>query len=444
MNQSITVARGREVRGVMRWLIWGVLFGSVVTISAVLGAGVAMLVPIPSDSGNAADGSFAISDLFRKGFQYGVSRPVNILVMGVDDNPDAPPDSPEAFQSRSDTMLLVRINPRTDQVSILSIPRDTQVDISGYGTTKMNHANWYGGAELALDVVSQTLNGVSIDRYVRVNTEAFRELVDVVGGVEVHVPQRMYYVDQTQGLTIDLQPGQQVLNGEQAEGFVRFRQDDLGDIGRAQRQQMVLAALQKRLVNPLTLPRLPQVMAVLQKYIDTDLSLGELLALMQFGLQLKSDQTQMVLLPGRFSGAEEYELSYWLLDLERMDRVMQTYFDVSPPVGYEVVPMDPTYDYSLRIVVQNASGNPDGGYKMVDYLYSRGFHNVELASEDWSQVLTDTQIIPQWGALKPANRIQGLLDQSKVAVNSTGLLDSDLTVRVGYNWLASRQARSVR
>ena len=88
---------------------------------------------------------------------------------------------------------------------------------------------------------------------------------------------------------IDLEPGWQTLNGDQAEQFARFRKDNYGDIGRVQRQQMLLKALRQRLLSPKVLPRLPQIIRVMQQYIDTNLSLEEMLALVGFGLDLDKD-----------------------------------------------------------------------------------------------------------------------------------------------------------
>ena len=430
---------------IARWLTWGLTFSTVVTASAGIGATIALVAPSPFGS-DAVDSQLAsIPDLFLQGLKYGISRPVNILILGVDLNTDIPEEGEELdpFKSRSDTMLLARFNPDDDQVSLLSIPRDTRVDIPDVGTTKINAANYWGGAELAVDVVSHTLNNVPVDRYIRINSGAFRELVDVMGGVEVFVPIAMQYEDQTQGLRIDLEPGQQTLNGTEAEGFIRYRNNNLGDIGRMQRQQILLKALQKKFTNPLAIARLPQVLSVLQKHIDTDLSMGEILALMQFGLQRQPEQFRMVLMPGRFSGPEEYEYSFWLADWSGIDRVMQTYFDVSPPVGYELASADPLADYDLKIVIQNASGVSDGHYWMADYLASQGYYNVHIEEEDWPETLSETHIIPQWGELDAAQRLTLLLDDSQVAANSTGALRSDLTIRVGRDWFRSRQAREI-
>jgi LCP family protein required for cell wall assembly len=424
------------LRGPLRWLSWTFAFAGVITVSATVGATLALLTPFQLSAPSETAKNVDFGNFFKTGFQYGVSRPVNILVMGIDQglDTDATERAAHPLQSRSDTMLLVRLNPESHKTSLLTIPRDTQVEIPGLGTNKINAANWKGGPELAAEVVSQTLNGVAVDRYVRISTDAFTDLVDVVGGVEIFVPQRMQYDDNTQKLHIDLQPGLQTLNGQQAEGFVRFRHDDLGDIGRTQRQQMLLKALQKKFQNPLMLARLPQVFSVLQKHIDSNLSLGEMLALVQFGIQIKPDQLQMVMLPGRFSTPDEFELSYWLMDRTATDRVMQTYFDVDLPVESEVSTTAPISAADISVVVQNASGNPDGGNLMADYLQKLGYANVSV-DNDWPEPLDRTQVVPQWGNLGAAQELSQKLERSDVTADSTGNLRSDLTIRVGRDWV---------
>ncbi|MEM9137294.1 MAG: LCP family protein [Cyanobacteria bacterium P01_F01_bin.42] len=430
-------------RKVGKWLVWGFTFASVITASAALGAALALFAPFDKIGKEGNGDSFSITDIFTEGLQYGIARPVNILLMGVDLNQDADPESEEPediFKSRSDTMLLIRLDPGTHRVNLLSIPRDTRVEIPDVGLTKINHANWYGGPELASEVVSQTLNDVRIDRYVRISTGAFREIIDVVGGVEVFVPFEMRYEDKTQGLNIDLEPGLQNLDGTQAEGFSRFRNGTAGDIGRTQRQQILLKALQRKMSNPLMITRIPQIYSVLQKYIDSDLGVGEMLALIQFGLQLKSDQLQMTLLPGRFSDPEEFEASFWIMDFSGMDRVMSQYFDVAPPEGYETAIQDnPEEDFWLRIDIQNSTGDPNASYSMADYLQSIGYSNIHI-DENWPQEIAKTEIIPQWGRVEAGRRLQRLVARSNLTVDSTGRLQSDLTIRLGSDWLKSNQA----
>jgi hypothetical protein len=249
----------------------------------------------------------------------------------------------------------------------------------------------------------------------------------------------MYYVDETQKLKIDLQPGLQTLDGVQAEGFARFRHDESGDIGRAQRQQALLKALQKRLSSPMMLTRLPQAFSVLQKHIDTNLSIGEMLALMQFGMQLKPSDLKMVLLPGRFSTPDEFEASYWLMDPTGMDRVMKNYFQVSPLDGYGDSGEDVSTSESLRIAIQNASGQPEAGQKMADYLANHGFYNIYIDNE-WPEIEPETQVIVQRGDLEAAKILQSVVGKGEVKADSTGSIDSDLTVRVGEDWLSQETA----
>ena len=123
--------------------------------------------------------------------------------------------------------------------------------------------------------LSQRL-GRPISHYMVVNLRAIRRMADAVGGIEVDVPKRMYYVDNSQGLTIDLQPGLQNLRGRDLEGFLRFRHDEMGDIGRIERQQLALHALFRKLTRPDQLVRLPMVLAAVGKDIQTDLGPMEL------------------------------------------------------------------------------------------------------------------------------------------------------------------------
>jgi polyisoprenyl-teichoic acid--peptidoglycan teichoic acid transferase len=411
---------------ILKRLAWSLAFVGVTTVAAASGITLAMLTPFQSTAQQAGSHKSPFGNLF--GLQYGIGRPVNILVMGIDRVLDAPAGSAASFKGRSDTMLLVRLNPEDGTVSILTIPRDTRVEIPTVGLSKINAANASGGADLAATVVSRTFDDVPVDRYVRVSTEAFRELVELVGGVEVNVPERMQYTDQTQKLKIDLQPGLQTLNGVQAEGFARFRYDAMGDIGRAQRQQVLMKALQKKVANPMMLTRLPQLFGVMQKQIDSDLTLQEMLSLVQFGLQLKPDKLRMVLLPGRFSSYDEYEESYWLMNSDAMHRVMQNYFAASGPDGSEnYAPQD------LRISVQNASGQPRAARQVADLLIGNGFSNVYIEA-DWPHSEPETEVVVQQGDLKAAKMLQAAMGFGRVEPNSTGTIDSDLTIRVGQDW----------
>ncbi|MFN4279503.1 LCP family protein [Thermosynechococcus sp.] len=409
---------------------WIAAFGTVSLVSAFVGMTFVLISPFQGTS-HRGQGGLSWLEMMTRGFQYGMSRPVNLLVLGVDKVLDAPEGSPERFRGRTDTMLLARFNPENGTITVLSIPRDTRVEIPGYGIDKINAANVYGAVNLTVRVVSETLNYTPVDRYIRIDTGAFRELVDLVGGVEVNVPKRMVYTDHTQKLYIDLQPGLQTLNGEQAEGFVRFRYDELGDIGRAQRQQMLIKALQKKLTNPVMLTQLPKIYSVLQKYVDTDLTFAELMAIAQFSLRIEPDNLRLILLPGRFGG-DGYEVSYWLPDEERIKQVVAEHFSDRPS---KLVNHPWRETETLRIALQNASGSRDAAQDMADFLAHHGYTNV-IIGEEWYQQAAETEIVAQQGDLGAAQMIRSVLGMGRVSANSTGVLSSDITIRIGRDWAA--------
>jgi polyisoprenyl-teichoic acid--peptidoglycan teichoic acid transferase len=432
-QQSDSASGGTAIA---KWLFWIAVVFLTTTVSALLGATLALVTPLssticpPERCAAAQTGSRSPIDLWRDAILYRVSRPVNILVMGIDRVPDVPTHSAASFNGRSDTMLLVRLDPRDNSVKILSIPRDTQVDSPELSLRKINQANADGGPALAARIVSSNLNDVPIDRYIRVTTDAFSDLVDLVGGVEVFVPQKMHYVDKTQQLEINLDPGWQLLNGEQAEQFARFRSDSYGDIGRVQRQQVLMKALRQRLVSPTMLPRLPQMMRMMQKYVDTNINLEEMLALANFSLKLDRAEIKMVMLPGQFSGDSHHATSYWMMNQAGRDRIMQDYFSIEPK---SFASLRNRSEKNVRIAIQNASGQPNMSRRVAQYLKGLGFHNLYLV-RDWPDPERETQIIVQQGDIEAAKRLKGILGLGNIEAASTGDIESDLTLRIGEDW----------
>ncbi|MEA5497797.1 LCP family protein [Limnoraphis robusta Tam1] len=411
-----------------RRMSWGVVIVLAALLSAILGAITAAF--LPTDENTPDPASNVLNEFWRDRFGYKLTRPVNILVMGIDRTEDTEANSLESFQGRSDTILLVQFDPKTSSISSLSIPRDTEVEIPGFGRGKINEANYWGGTELARKTVHNTLNQIPIHRYVRVSSGAFKELVDLLGGVDVLIPHPMSYIDNTQQLKIDLSPGWQTINGEQADQFARYRSDAYGDIGRIQRQQALIQAIQERLQNPNILPRLPQMIRVMQKYIDTDLSFNEILSLVNFGLNLESQQFKMVTLPGRSSTAEETYSSYWVIDEIGRDRILAEYFqqDLDTQFESEPLPLD------LKIAIQNASGNSQVAEKIADTLANQGYYNVYIVP-DWPNKQRQTQIIVQRGNLSSAEALKNKLGWGEIEASSTGEIGSDFTLRIGSDWV---------
>ncbi|NEP90735.1 MAG: LCP family protein [Okeania sp. SIO2C2] len=418
-----------------KWWFWILVLVLSGTITTSFGAITALFAPVEPQFFSQLLHKFTSDVLWRQRLPYQLSRPINILVMGIDQVSGVAENSPDVFEGRSDTLLLVQANPTTQTVSLLSVPRDTQVLIPKIGIAKINEANVYGGPKLVESVLESTLSGFEIDRYVRVSKGAFRELVEQLGGIEIFVPQPMSYTDNTQQLKIDLKSGWQTLNGEQAEQFARFREEVHGDIGRIQRQQVLLKALRNRVTNVAVLPRLPHIIQVMLKYVDTNLSFPEMLVLVSFSLDLERDDLRMVMLPGRASSSDEYLTSYWIIDQPGRDRILEQYFnfkleDFNYNDLFHPKKVNKTLSLEAKIAVQNASSNSQAATNFAQYLRDQGFYNVYVVS-DWLDKEPLTQIIVQGGYLESAEVVKNALGFGNIEPASTGEIGSDFTVRLG-------------
>ena len=418
MSQTLIQLRSRFGPFLTKGIVLGLSGG----LAATIGSFIAVTIPMPGGIA-PREGQRLLGDLLKNGFRYQVKRPVNVLVMGIDRVADAKLGTEEMFSGNSDSILLLHIDPKQSGMSLLSIPRDTQVDIPNLGLTKINQANPSGGPALVNKVISDNFDGVPIDRYVRFSTDAFRELINQVGGVEVTVPIDMVYEDKTQKLSINLKQGRQTLDGDKAEQFSRFRNDAFGDIGRVQRQQVLLKALREKVSSPLVIARIPGILHAIQPYIDTNLTFEEMSALFNYGVGTNQKAIKMVLLPGRFSGPKEFQASYWIMEPEGRDRIMKEYFNVG--AGQADGTMAP-----LRIIIQNASNNPDAAQAIAIQLSKVGYENVSV-SEDRSEQQTQTQIIVQSGQNKAAESIQQTIGIGIIESSSIGELESDITLRIG-------------
>jgi polyisoprenyl-teichoic acid--peptidoglycan teichoic acid transferase len=245
------------------------------------------------------------------------------------------------------------------------------------------------------------------------------------------VPQDMKYQDDSQHLYINLKQGEQRLNGAQAVQFLRFRYDANGDIGRVQRQQTFIRALKEQALKPTTLARLPQILSVIQANLDTNLNVEELIALAGFGSQIDRSKMQMLMLPGTFSAEGEYAASYWLPNQPQIARLVRQYFGITSPhfSESEVGASD-----HVTIAIQDSTTTVESVEKLMNRLGSMGYGDI-FVDEPWSELLTTTQIIAQHGNGDEATAIQQSLGFGEVLVESTGSLQSDITIRLGKDAL---------
>ena len=242
----------------------------------------------------------------KKNIQYDiVTGAVNILLVGEDSNDGS---------HRADAIAVLRVNVDEKSVKILSLPRDTRVEIPGKGWQKINHAYAYGEIDLLRRTVINYL-GISLNYYVMVDYAAFPKIVDLIGGVEIAVEKRLRYTDRAAGLVIDIPKGIQQMNGETALKYVRFRNDALGDIGRVKRQQRFILAVLSKIKSPSIVARYPKLVGESMRMVKTDLNLSQALQLASYIQQLSvAGDLQFATLPGYPSYING--ISYWVGDLK--------------------------------------------------------------------------------------------------------------------------------
>jgi len=430
------------------WLLMGFGLSAIATVSTAIGALLALsftqnplsqirLSPEEEAVFNQEDtityGSLNIPNL---------SRPVNILLLGVKVLSSDLADYPEnnlgyhalvnSFEGRTDSMLLLRFDPQQNDVVVLSIPRDTKTLVKDVGVTKINDANAYGGPALAAESVSNLLDGVSIDRYIRINVQGVEKLIDALGGVDYYVPKDMKYTDHSQRLYINLKEGQQHLDGEKALQFLRFRYDALGDVGRVQRQQAFIRSLTEQALTPRTVLRLPEILGVIRSHIDTNLGTNELIALAAFAGQKSRSDFKMVMLPGDFNQPEEGQLSYWLPNHRRISEMVSQHFERQP--RYLTVNRDEITPDRIRIAVQGHADDREAVQSVIEHLQKSGYSRIFYSSIPYNEPISQTRIIAQQGDSSAAAQVRANLGVGEVLTESTGVLSTDVTIQVGRDW----------
>ena len=187
-----------------------------------------------------------------------------ILVVGED-----------AASRSTDTIMLALFDTVEKKMNIMSIPRDTIVNVKRKikkinGSYSANKGNIY-----ALYDEVESVTGVRPDKYVLVTVDGFVQLIDAIGGVEIDVPIDMVYSDRSQNLTINIKKGLQTLNGYDAMGFMRYRKTYVdGDLGRIKAQHKFVDAVIKKMIKPSTFMRVPEIARIISENVDTDLTLG--------------------------------------------------------------------------------------------------------------------------------------------------------------------------
>lgn len=212
----------------------------------------------------------------------------------------------------SDTIIVASYNPKTQNASMLSIPRDTYVENGKYKYTAQNKINsLFGGGQTPEKTVQAVnkITGLDLKYYILVDTEALIKLVDIIGGLDFDVPTNMKYDDSAQNLHINLKKGMQHLTGEQVEQLVRFRHNNDGssysyeygneDYGRMRTQRDVIVTIAKQTLKFKNIKEIKNLINIMQQYVKTNMSFSLILDYVPYAININMDNLQTAQLPGK-------------------------------------------------------------------------------------------------------------------------------------------------
>jgi len=350
---------------------------------------------------------------------------INILILGVDVPVDGKGHVVEGTRTRSDTIMLATVDVEDKEVNLISIPRDTKVSIPGRsGHDKINAANAYGGPLLALQTVEDLL-GVPVHYYVQLNVFGFSAIVDALDGVWIDVEKDMYYPDPWQDLVIDLKKGPQLLDGNKAMQYVRYRSDG-DDLTRIHRQQKFLTALADKLLSPSTLLKVPRLMNEVSKYIATNMEPGDMLHLANTAVSMKMDNIHMDVLPGapnNYQAGEDNGISYWIADKDKVEQLMdKAYRDI-----------DAEANAAIRIEVLNGTGRAGLASSLSDYLAGKGFEIINTGNAD-NNKYTGTKVIDHTGDNAKIAALVKVFGQGRLFHDSETESGADITIIIGSDY----------
>jgi len=384
------LSRPRRLAFQWWWLIWAVAVICIFLCGIGLG--------IVSSGGPGGQGGW-FSQFLSPPFS-GADR-VTILAVGTDNS---------SGRGLADTIIVAAVYPRTGEISALSIPRDSRVEVPGMGVRRINSSHALGGMPMTIETV-ELLLGMPIDRSIEISVPGIVQLVDAIGGVDIDVEKRMYYRDRSQHLTIDLQPGLQHLDGEQAMGYVRFRHDATGDLGRMERQRHFLRAVITQLMKPGNVAQFRKLAEVFVKTVKTDLNIPDLMSLKRLAEQGGPDAIRATSLPGEpkaIGGQSMIELN--------PDQVRETVNQVLRGQG-------------LSVQVLNGTDVNGLGASVAATLEEAGCDITEIGN---AQGRTEqTLVVDHRGRARRAERVADWLGRGVVSAQPDGNNPADVTVIIG-------------
>jgi len=380
---------------------WAASRGNVDTRNLIVGRATA-LTPVIQDENTVDDGRSITSsesmEIVGKVVPMDSGLRITVLLMGIDQR--AGVEDEHAF--RTDTMMLVTVDPVSNTAGMLSIPRDLWVTIPGFeNRDRINTANFKGdafrlpggGPALAMDTVTTNL-GIKVDHYVRINFTVFEKLIDEIDGIVIDVPQIIddpRYPDCCDGYDpLYISAGKQHMDGSTALKYARTRATFGADFDRAARQQQVLLAVREKVLSlevlPTLIARAPKLYSALAGSYDTDLTLGEIVDLISLAKEIErkdihSDVIDADYIMNEFTTSDGAQVV--LLD-KRAFRPLreQMFYNPAPQTQSAIDPAALAVDETATIGVQNGSARAGIAQATADYLGENGFNVINIGNAD--------------------------------------------------------------
>jgi len=406
MGRAVTNHRVRVVRrrrGRLRWVI-------------VVVAGVAVGV----FAGLAYDFLRTTHTSFRQMFSppFGGRTFIRILALGEDNTSRRRATG----YGLSDTIMVAAVDLDSKTVRAISIPRDTRVQVPGYGFQKINAAYAFGGPALATQAAQAVLR-VPVDYFIKTDIAGLKNVVDLVGGVGIEVEKDMHYTDRRGGLYINLRKGYRHLDGDKALQYVRFRRDTMGDLTRIQRQQNFLRALAREIMAPRNWVHLPGIVDEMyrKQYVRTDMNAKDLLALARLARDVPPEQMEMATAPGVPQNIDG--ISYYIVDQAKTAEVVAKLLEYPSPS-------------QAKVEVLNGSGVAGLAKAVADRLEQSGYEvtstgNAASFNYQSSEIVVHNRNAA--GADKIAHLVGAADIRSEPAADGTAQ-GADITVIVGRNY----------
>lgn len=337
---------------------------------------------------------------------------VNAIVLGTDEG-----------GTRTDVIIFVSYNPKNKKLNMISIPRDTRVPNSN--DKKINSVFTKGKEDLVIKDIEYLLN-LPVDYYGTINLSAFRRIVDEIGGIPMNVPIDMKYNDPAQNFSISIDKGYQVLNGEKAEGFVRYRSGyPTADLGRIEAQHEFLNAAIAQIKKPQNLAKIPSIIGIISKNVRTNMSTKDMLKYLGDLPKLSKDNIVMERLPGEPKYING--LSYFVNDKEETKKMTDRIFYNEDDIEDTAV-IDRNSKY--RVEVFNGTNIPGFGSKIADKLKQKGFNVVRV--DNWDSSVKETKIYERNGKAEGAYA-KNALKVGQVSSDYDKGSDVDLSVILGLD-----------